>query len=135
MKRPIGVWIIGILALIGGILRILAGLTALGIGGLALTGSLGQENGVSGGEALGIGVFELVVGIAVLFFALSFLRLRRWAWTAMMLVQWVTLIAVVLQFVFDGFNWSSLVGVIIPVLLIVYLGSRGVRRAFFGPKD
>lgn len=134
MKRPIGVWIIGIIAFLAGVLRILAGLTALGIGGLALTGSLGQESGVSGGEALGIGVFNLVVGIVVLLFALSFLALKRWAWTAMMLIQWLTIIAVVLQFVFDGFNWASLVGIVIPVLLIVYLGSKGVRRAFFTPK-
>lgn len=125
---------IGIIAFIGGILRILAGLTALGIGGPALTGTLGQESGVTGGEALGIGVFNLIVGIVILLFALSFLALKRWSWTAMMIIQWVTVIAVVLQFVFDGFNWASLVGIIVPVILIIYLGSKGVRAAFFGQK-
>ncbi len=56
MKRPLGVWIIGILVLIGAIFRILGGITALGVSGLAMTGSLGEETVGIGGEALGIGI-------------------------------------------------------------------------------
>ncbi len=130
MKRPIGVWIIGILALIGAILRILGGFTALGVGGLAMTGKLGQEAGSLGAEALGVGIATLIIGFLVLIFALAFLGLQPWSWAAMMIIQLLTIVVVVVQFIFDGFHWSSLTTIIIPVIIVFYLTRPRIRQAF-----
>jgi len=131
MKRPIGVWIIGILALIVAILRILGGFTALGVGGLALTGTLGEEVGGSlGAEALGVGIASLIIGFLVLIFALAFLGLRHWSWAALMIIQLLTIVVVVVQFIFDGFHWSSLTTIIIPVIIVFYLTRPRIRQAF-----
>ncbi len=131
MKRPIGVWIIGIVALISAILRILAGITALGVSGLAMTGNLGEDSGSITGEALGIGIAMLIIGALYLIFALAFLGLRRWSWSAMMIIQWITIIAVVVEFIFGGWNGAALVGIILPLIIVFYLTRPGVRRAFF----
>jgi hypothetical protein len=130
VKRPLGVWIIGILALIGAIFRILGGITALGVSGLAMAGKLGEEGSSVGGEALGIGIVTLVIGVLVLIFAIAFLGLRGWAWIAMMIFELITIVVVVVQFIYDGFNWASLVGIIIPAIIVFYLTRPRVRDAF-----
>lgn len=130
VKRPFGVWVIGILAFIGAILRILAGLTALGVSGLALTGTLGEETGGLGGQSLGIGIVMLIVGVLYLIFAISFIGLQSWAWLAMMIIQLATIVVVVVQFIFDGFHWSSLAGIIIPVIIALYLTRPRIKQAF-----
>jgi hypothetical protein len=130
VKRPLGVWIIGILALISAILRILGGITALGVSGLAMTGTLGEEVGGIGGQALGIGIVSVIVGVLLLIFAFSFLGLRPWAWTALMIFEVLTIVVVVVTFVFDGFHWASLVGILIPLVIVIYLTRPRIRRAF-----
>lgn len=130
MVRPLGVWIIGILALIAGIVELLAGLTALGVGGLGIIGVLGIDPEIAGGRAVAAGVVMIIVAFLYLVFALSFLGLRRWAWTALLVVSIVTIVAVVLQMVFDGFYWSSLASIILPLIVVFYLTRRGVRQAF-----
>jgi hypothetical protein len=130
MKRPIGVWIIGILALIVAILRILGGFAALGVGGLAMTGTLGEEAGSLGAQALGVGIASLIVGFLVLIFAVAFLGLQPWSWTALMILELLTIVVVVVQFIFDGFHWSSLVTIIIPVIIVFYLSRPRIRQAF-----
>ena len=130
MKRPLGVWIIGILAIINGILSILAGITALGVGGLAMMGKIGEDTGNLGAEALGVGIVTLIVGIIVFIFALAFLGLRPWAWTALMIFEVLTIVIVIIQFIFGGFHWNSLVTLIIPLIIVLYMTRPGVRGAF-----
>lgn len=130
MKRPIGVWIIGILALIGAILRILGSLTALGLGSLGMAGKLGETGSDLGGDALAVGIVGLVVGVLLLFFALSFLGLRPWAWAAMLIFELILIVVAIVQFVFDGFHGATLATIIIPVIIVIYLTRPGVRGAF-----
>ncbi len=130
MKRPIGVWIIGILALVGAILMILGAITALGVSGLAMIGTLDDVADGVGGQALAIGIVYLVLGVLVLFFALSFLGLRPWAWTALMVIELLQIVGVILGFIFGGFHWNSLVSIIIPVIIVFYLTRPRVRQAF-----
>lgn len=130
MRRPIGVWIIGILALINAVLTILGGITALGVSGLAMMGKLGAESEGLGWEALLVGILSLVFGAILLIFALSFLGLRPWAWTALMIVELLLIVIAVVQFVFAGFHWNSLVTIIIPAIVVLYLTRPGIRRAF-----
>jgi hypothetical protein len=127
VKRPFGVVVIGILALISAVVRILGGLALLGIGGAALAAS------ADGGTTVTtVGVVALVIGVLTLIFAIAFLGLRRWAWWAMLFVELAAIAQVVVQMVTDGYVWTSLVGIIIPALIVLYLMSGKVRRAFFG---
>lgn len=121
---------IGILAIIGAVLRILAALTALGVSGLAMTGTLGEEVGGLGGQSLAIGIVMLIIGVLYLIFAISFIGLRAWAWAAMMFIQLLAIAAVIVQFVLDGFHGATLVGIIIPLIIVIYLTRPGVRKAF-----
>ena len=129
-KRPVGVWIIGVLALIGAVIELLAGFSALGVGGLKVGGILGIDPDVEGARAIGAGVIMLVIGALYVFFALSFLNLRRWAWTALVVISAIAIVGVILQFVFDRFYWSSIGGILVPLIIIVYLIRPGVRQRF-----
>ena len=130
MKRPVGVWIIGVLALVVAVIEFLAGLTALGVGRLQVGGILGIDPEVAGGRAVATGVVMIIIAFLYGVFALSFLRLRRWAWTALFVVSVATIVAVILQMIFDGFYWSSLAAVVVPLIVAYYLSRREVRRAF-----
>lgn len=130
MKKPIGVWIIGVIALIGAVIEILAGLSALGVGALDVGGIMGIGSDVGGARAVGAGVIMLVIGGLYLIFALSFLGRRRWAWTALLAFSVLAIVGVILQFVFDQFYWSSIAGILLPLIVIVYLTRPGVRKAF-----
>jgi hypothetical protein len=130
MARPLGVWIIGVLALIGAVIEFLAGLTALGVGGLPVTGILGINPDVAGGRAVVAGVVLIAIAFVYLVFAVSFLGRRRWAWTALFAVSVVTVVAVVLQMIFDGFYWSSLITIILPLVVVYYLTRPRVRQSF-----
>jgi hypothetical protein len=130
VKRPIGVWIIGIIGVIAAVINILGGITALGVGGLSMAGSLGDISGSITGKALGVGIALLIVGILYLIFALSFLGLRHWAWSAMMIIQWLTIIVAIFNFVFGGWNWSALTSIILPLIIVFYLTRPRIRQAF-----
>jgi hypothetical protein len=130
VKRPLGVWIIGIIGVIAAVINILGGITALGVGGLSMAGSLGETSGSITGKALGVGIALLIVGILYLIFALSFLGLRHWAWSAMMIIQWLTIIVAIFNFVFGGWNWSALTSIILPLIIVFYLTRPRIRQAF-----
>lgn len=129
-KRPVGVWIIGILAAIGAVIELLAGLSALGVSGLEVGGVLGIGSDIGGARGVAAGVIMLVIGALYLIFAVSFLGRRRWAWTALLAISVIAIIGVVLQFVFDQFYWSSIAGIIIPLAVIIYLTRPEVKKAF-----
>jgi len=129
-KRPTGVWIIGVLALIGAIIELLAGFSALGVGDLDVGGILGIHSDIEGAQAIGAGVLMLVIGALYLLFAISFLGLRRWAWMALLIISIVAIVGVILQFVFDQFYWSSILGILLPLIVIVYLLRPEVKKKF-----
>ena len=132
MRRPVGVVIIGILVLIAAVLEILASLAILGVAGLAAAGKAGAA---LTGSVVILGVVTLAIGIFSLIFAISFLRLRRWAWWAVMIVELFQIASVVVQFVVNGYVRTALGALIVPVLIVLYLNTRKVRAAFFGPKQ
>lgn len=48
----------------------------------------------------------------------------------MLVIQLLTIAALIVQFVLDGFHWASLTGIIIPVLVTLYLSRPKIRHAF-----
>jgi hypothetical protein len=131
MKRPFGVFIIGILALLGALFNILAGLGAVGVEGLDFFAKVLEEGKVLGADTKTVGIVLIVIGVLYLIFALSFLRLHGWAYVALFIVQVLGIAAAVARFVMDGWHWSALVTAVIPVLIVLYLLMPKVRTAFF----
>jgi hypothetical protein len=125
--RPTGVTIIGVLQIIGGILRILSALTLLGLAGLGLAGGAEEEYGAL---AIIIGIVMLIIGLAYFYLGWSMLGLRPWAWTFTLILNIIAVIAVIIELIADGFDWNVVVGVVIPLVIVYYLYTERVRQAF-----
>jgi hypothetical protein len=137
VKRPLGVTILAILAIIGGLLSLLvaalgflaAGVVASG----ALAGAYGSATAAPSTAALAFSSGSLIVlGILYLAFGIGAFMLKGWAWTA-------GIIALVLGIVSDialpfltstSFGASSIIGIVIDLALIYYLFRPNVRTAF-----
>lgn len=132
MKRPFGVWIIGLIGIVSAVLRILAGVAFLGLGGLSVAGKLDAASGTVTGTAFGFGVVMLVVGVLYLIFSLAFFGLRHWSWVTMMVIQWISIIAVVVQLVLNGWDAALIASIVLPLIIVLYLSTSKVRRAFAG---
>ena len=128
MKRPVGVLIIGILGIIAGVLEILGAIAVMGVGGLAAAAGAGAV----GAGAVAVGVIYLIVGIFTLIFAIAFLSLKRWAWWGYIIMLGLAIVFGIVGMAVNGFYASSLIGIIIDVLLILYMNSKNVKEAFFG---
>jgi hypothetical protein len=131
MKRPVGVIILGILGIIGAVIDILAALTIMGVGSLGTIAGAGAI----GAAAVIFGVFYLIIGVLLLVFAISFLGLKSWAWWGMVFIMVINIVWGVVAMAVNGFETSSLIGIIINVLIVVYLYSKNVKEAFFGSQS
>lgn len=125
--RPTGVTIIGVLQIIGGILRILGALTLLGLVGLGLAGDVNASVTAWG---FIVGIASLVIALAYFYLGWSMLALRPWAWTVTLLLNLFTIVVVVIQLITNGFDWNVVAGLVIPVIIVIYLYSQNVKRAF-----
>lgn len=145
VNRPFGVTLLALLTLLGGLLYLAA---ALGFFGLALLANQGEVIDRLGPGApdwmvqdhfvvfLLLGVFAAV--IAIVFFAVTrgLLRGSGWAWTMAVVVTILSLLSSLLSTYTYGFedavsSASTIFGVILAVLILVYLFTDRVRR-FFG---
>ena len=125
MQRPTGVTIIAILAAIGGIFGLLAGIALLTAGTVV-------------GAATGLGDLVFVAGIIVLAYsvlslilAYGFWYLKSWAWPLGIGVQVLGIVQAVLQFANNNSNIASLViGLGFAALIVWYLYQPQVKAAF-----
>jgi hypothetical protein len=129
--RPTGVTILAILAAIGGILLVLAGLGATVLGG-AVIGSVGGAAGTGiGGLVLIFGLFALALGVLYLAFAYGAWGLKPWAWTLGIAGQILSLVLSVLRIVTGNASITSeIIGIAIALIILYYLDTPDVRRAF-----
>ena len=74
----------------------------------------------------------LVVGLVSLLFAWGLWTLKRWAFWATVIIEIISLINSVLAFTQPHANfWSAAVGMIIPIVILVYFfADANVRAAF-----
>ncbi len=145
-KRPTGVTILGVLAILGGLGGLISGaaLVALGLllGTLATNAAIASAiatSGYPGLASLGVGTISallLVLGAVVLTLGILYLAVgigffggKGWAWTLGIIVSVIGIVLDIVQIAFGGY--SSILGLIIGLLIIYYL-MRPHVKAFFG---
>ena len=137
MKRPIGVTVLAVLAIIGGVLQLLASLVMLGITGLVSIPGLTAATGAlyaGAGFVLFGGIVMFVLGLLTLAFGIGALGLRSWAWTTGVVVSALDVLTAIYSMIVAGFTAAAVLGSL-PVLIIAgvvlgYLYSHDVRVAF-----
>ena len=122
MKRPFGITLIAILALISGVF-------GLCWPTLVFTGSafLGPIFGTVGVVA---GIFLIVGPLLQLIFAYGAFNLRSWAWYLGLIATGITVIGVVINLLDGASFWSAVWGSILSIIIFIYLLTPHVRRAF-----
>jgi hypothetical protein len=135
MSRPTGITIIAIVYFILGFLSLLWSGFVFGIGGLgALFGGLfGAENvataSTAGAWAGFVGILAAIVQFAV---AIGLLSMKKWAWALALIGVALTIVQGIVGILGGGafaFMCGAL-GLIIPVLILIYLLTSKVRQAF-----
>ena len=133
MARPLGVTILGVLAIIGGILSLCGGI-GLVFGGTALTGALaaaGQTSAVSAGAVAVSGIIAIVVGVLYLVLGVGLFQLKGWAWMLGVALSIASIVLGVLEIALKYSTVSAqLIGMVFSVIILVYLFTPGVRAAF-----
>lgn len=129
MTRPTGVTILAVLAAIGGIFGILAGIGLLGLGSFvaAYTGL--------GGLAVVFGLVVLVLGIAELALAYGFWTAKPWAWQYGILIQVVSVVISIIEVVLGYASITGvIIGIVVAAIIVYYLNTPDVRRYFAAPE-
>lgn len=118
-SRPLGITIIAALALIAGVLGILAGVAVLGLGGsLAATS----------------GTITLLIALVELGLAYGLWMLLPWSWRLCFALAIVNPLWELGRFLFRGADPLSLVvGVVFAAVWIYYLNLPSVRSALHAP--
>ena len=134
-KRPIGISILAVAYIILAILSLLWSGLVFGVGGLSsLFGSLfGAQNvaafGVSSGWSGFVGIIVAIVQFVVAF---GLLGVKKWAWILALAGVALTVVEGVIG-LFAGGAFALMcgsLGLIIPVIILVYLLLPGTRQVF-----
>ena len=127
-RRPLGVTIIAVLDIIVGLIALIGGI--LGFLGLGLAG--GRLPTVIDAIGSVVLVIAIILGLVALFVGWGLWTLRPWAF-------WTTVVLEILTIVDHLFGWlahrlstaSLIADILIPVIIVVYLlADRNVREAF-----
>ena len=129
--RPTGITILAVLAAIGGVLGLLAGVALLGLGGIA-AGATG--NAAFFGLGAFAGIITVAISIAQLAFAYGAWTLQPWAWSLGVVLSLVSIVWSVVGALGSGDIVSGLIGqaisIAINVAILYYLNTPNVKAAF-----
>ncbi len=119
--RPLGVTIIGVLLFLFGLFMILGGITI---------GALGDLDGLD----LAIEMVALVMGVIYILAAFGFFKGWGFVWLLTMIVVIIGIIWNIISWVLRGLEMGEvgtlLIGLIIPIIIVLYMNSSNVK-AFF----
>ena len=134
-ERPAGVTIIVILYFILGFLSLLWSALVLGIGGLSsLFGNLFTAEGLLsfGAETAWTGYLGLFAAVVQIVVAFGLLGMLRWAYVLALIGVGITIVQGLVGMFgggMFGFMCGS-IGLIIPIIILVYLLRPAIRKAF-----
>jgi hypothetical protein len=129
--RPMGVTILAVLAAIVGVLSLLGALALLG-GGALIAGAGG---GMFAGAFGLFGIITLVLAVLYFAFAYGAWTLKPWAWTLGIVSQVVSIVLSILSILGGQSVTSQLIGLVISLVILYYLDTPDVRRAFGRPAN
>jgi hypothetical protein len=121
------VTILAILALIGGIFSVIAGLGALGFGGIVASATGSTQLGTL--VVIG-GVLLVVTGAIDLLFAYGAWTLQGWGWALGIIGQLATIVVSIILVVGGSSITSQVIGVAIAIVILYYLNQPHVKAAF-----
>lgn len=128
MQRPLGVTILACLALVQGVVGLVWPLLLIVLAQAA--GSYFDSPAV-GWIGTAVGALKLIAPLFSLVLAYGAFRLRRWAWMLGLLTVCFSFLSGLGSYVFRGDGWWDLVKfTAIPAVILAYLLTPGVRRAF-----
>jgi hypothetical protein len=130
MKRPVGVTILSVLALIGGSILVLSSLGYLGISALRTSILVGVVSGMSPMLVVSTGIVSLVLGGLAIAFGIGALGMKSWAWLTGMVVWSLSLVLGVVQLAVTGISVVPVLSVLFAIAILAYLASGSVRDAF-----
>jgi len=134
-KRPTGVTVLAILEILGGLASLVAGAGLFVAAALVSSSNFAslypQLSGIGSISTIlyVLGAVVLIFGILALVLGVGFLGGKGWAWTLGIVVGVLNIIVSLVQTVI-GF-YSSIVGIIFPLIIIYYL-MRPHVKVFFG---
>ena len=134
-ERPAGITLTAALFLGLGILSLLWGGLVLGIGGLStLFGNLfGAQNMTTFGQTSAwSGYFGIITAMVQIVVGFGLLGMKKWAWILSLVGLVLTVILGVSGMISGGtfgFICGSL-GLIFPIIILIYLLSKNIRNAF-----
>jgi uncharacterized membrane protein (DUF2068 family) len=125
-QRPMGITLLSTLALLD------AALAAFQVFASMAPDSVGPFGQVSAAGGLGLQtVLYLVAAGVYLQLSYGLWDMKRWAWYLAVFISGAHLVLNVLAAVSGGATWAlAAVGSVIPIVILVYLATPGVRRAF-----
>jgi hypothetical protein len=128
------VTILAVLALIGGVFGLIAGLGLIA-GGALIGGMLGGQAGVGlGALAFVFGIVAIGLAVAELFFAYGAWNLKPWGWALGVILMLVNIVWAVIVALASGDFVNSLIGgaigIIISAVILYYLNTPAVKSAF-----
>jgi len=129
MQRPLAVTALAVLAIIGGLLGIVAGLGLLGVSAFATvagTASADPPDAIS----TALGAAALATGCLNLLFGLGAWLVLRWAWMLGVLVQILSVAQVASGWLVNGFAVGGMMILLVNAGLLYYLLLPEVKRAF-----
>lgn len=119
--RPLGVTIIGVLLFLFGLFMILGGITV---------GALTDLDGLD----LAIEMVALIMGVIYILAAFGFFKGWGFVWLLTMIVVVIGVIWNILSWVLGGLKMdevaSLLIGLIIPIIILLYMNSSNVKTFF-----
>jgi len=134
-----------VLAILGGIAGLFAGVALIGLGllvGTLLASQISNQvtlagyPGLSGLEAGLIGTIVMVIGVVVLLMGILYLAVgigffggKGWSWTLGVIVSVIGIVLAIVQVAFG--SWGSIVSLLIGGLILYYL-MRPHVKTFFG---
>ncbi len=129
MKRPVGITIVSVLALIGGGIQVLSSLGYFGLTTLRTPLILGVVSGMSPAMILGTGVLSLIIGVLAIAFGIGALSLKSWSWLTGIVVWGTSLVFSLIQLSVTGISVLPVLAAIFAVSILAYLSTVSVREA------
>jgi uncharacterized membrane protein (DUF2068 family) len=134
VKRPVGVTIVAVIAIVYGIFNLL--LAFLGLIGIALQASgvaarLNAATKYDVGTLAYAAISDAVLGILYLVFGIGAFRLKGWAWITGVIALVLDVVKDIVGDVTSGnLRATSIITGVIALLLLLYLFRPNVRTAF-----